>query len=371
MNREKNTGRAVAGFILTLFTCMMIFMGGLIITLRFGIFKGNDINSFLDNIDFHEALQKIVVTEVRTKINETTGSGEAAALSADAVDTLLTEDVVRDMTTTVTKAVLEDEPINLNEMKDECMDTVKEVSSKAVDDIIDEISETSKVVNLDALKNSSIIKQYQEDYKVDITSTIMDKMKTMYNSTSINLDEIDVEEVKAEAQNAINEYILPVLEEKVDKYVADANDIVNREVQKIKEDDDVMAVKSAVKGFSVLMNVALVVAVLVIVALALVQICLVYRKEKHRAFRNIGIASGVSAAMTVLTVALLGIVRNMLGDIFDKNDEIENIIMEFVDSNMARVTSDIVITAVVTGVIFVVCMIISRVVKNKKVDTVA
>ena len=211
MNREKNTGRAVAGFILTLFTCMMIFMGGLIITLRFGIFKGNDINSFLDNIDFHEALQKIVVTEVRTKINETTGSGEAAALSADAVDTLLTEDVVRDMTTTVTKAVLEDEPINLNEMKDECMDTVKEVSSKAVDDIIDEISETSKVVNLDALKNSSIIKQYQEDYKVDITSTIMDKMKTMYNSTSINLDEIDVEEVKAEAQNAINEYILPVL----------------------------------------------------------------------------------------------------------------------------------------------------------------
>ena len=153
--------------------------------------------------------------------------------------------------------------------------------------------------------------------------------------------------------------------------MADANDIVNREVQKIKEDDDVMAVKSAVKGFSVLMNVALVVAVLVIVALALVQICLVYRKEKHRAFRNIGIASGVSAAMTVLTVALLGIVRNMLGDIFDKNDEIENIIMEFVDSNMARVTSDIVITAVVTGVIFVVCMIISRVVKNKKVDTVA
>ena len=203
MNREKNTGRAVAGFILTLFTCMMIFMGGLIITLRFGIFKGNDINSFFDNIDFLEAFQKIVVTEVRTKINETTGSGEAAALSADAVDTLLTEDVVRDMTTTVTKAVLEDEPINLNEMKDECMDTVKEVSSKAVDDIIDEISETSKVVNLDALKNSSIIKQYQEDYKVDITSTIMDKMKTMYNSTSINLDEIDVEEVKAEAQNAI------------------------------------------------------------------------------------------------------------------------------------------------------------------------
>ena len=119
------------------------------------------------------------------------------------------------------------------------------------------------------------------------------------------------------------------------------------------------------------MNVALVVAVLVIVALALVQICLVYRKEKLRAFRNLGIASGVSAAMTVLTVALLGIVRNMLGDIFDKNDEIENIIMEFVDSNMARVTSDIVITAVVTGVIFVVCMIISRVVKNKKVDTVA
>lgn len=359
MDKEKNTGRAVAGFFLTFITIIMLIAGGNIAALKMSVLNCSDVDEFLDNIDFYSTVQEIVVLEIKSQISdEEKENGIAGSLTEGVVDSLLTEDIVKDMTKSITNAITKDEEIDLRDVKDKCVDNVTDLSNQVVDDIFDEISSNSGVVNLDTLQNSTVLQQYQQDYNVNITSIIVDEIENEYGETSVDLEKIDIDDVKAEAKNAVVGFAIPLIEESIDTYIDKANSVVNAQVTEIKESGELKQMTAAFNILLNITNIALVILLSVAVAASLLQVFVVYGKQKNRAFRNVAIATGITSVAMMVSGITLNFLKNMISNVFGEHKS-DKIIMNFVEDNISKIYGDMYVVGGIFVVIFVVFLCVS------------
>lgn len=362
MNNEKNAGRAVAGFFLTLITIIMFIGGGILGSLKLSILNGSDVDEFLDNINFYSTVQEIVVTEIKDQISDNNTNN--VGLTENAVDKVLTEDIIKDMTNSITDAITKDEEIDFGNVKDKCIDKVTDLSNQAVDDILDEISRTSDVVDIDTLQSSTTLQQYQQEYNIDITSLIVNEIENAYGEPSVSLEKIDIDEVKDKAKSAVIDSAVPMIEESLDTYIDAANRAADTHIKSIKENGVFSRLTGALKVFMSLANIAFIVLLAVSVAASLIQIFVVYKSDKNRAFRNISIAAVVSAAVMIVFGAVFNIAKNMIVNLFGDGKS-DDIIRKFAEDNISKVSVDIFFSAVIFAVIFVVTLSISVFVKKR------
>lgn len=368
MDKQRHTGRAFLGFLLTFFMFFTLVAGGTLASLKFTILKGDDFSEFIKNLDLKDTIEEVVINEVKNMTSEENSEeGDVVAgLTSNAVDALLTEDIVGEMTDTITTALTTDEEIDLTDMKDSCMNVVKDISSNTIDELLSEIESGAGIVSVDALKNSSVILQFEQDYDVDITTTIIEQVEATYGSSEISLEEIDIEEVKAEAHAAVDEHIIPAIEEQVNTYIEEANEVVNKEIRTIKEDSGFNELVDAFNLLLKIVNIALIVAAVMFVFMALVQILAVYRKEMNRGIKNTGISAVLAAVILIIVGLAVNIAKDMVLREFSTGEQIKQAVGNFVGENISSAVTGFVVTSVIFVVIFVVCLISAIIIKKKR-----
>ena len=159
---------------------------------------------------------------------------------------IITDDVINEVTDVMVDSIIEDKEVDLTNVKDSCMDVVTEVSEQAVDDILDELKGSTSVIDAEALKNNSVIQQYQNDFNIDVTTPILEQMENVYGSKSVELKDIDIEEVKSEAKEALKEEVIPNIEKDVDKLINETSVEVNKQIVTIKKETNIKGITKVI-----------------------------------------------------------------------------------------------------------------------------
>ena len=361
MNRPSK-GIAFLGFLLTFLMVLCLITGGLLMAFETTLLSGDDVSEVLESTNIYGTISDMVVSEISS-------STENAGFSKEAIDKVFSEDVLKSATKTLTDAIKNNEDVDLSDVKDQCMEVVKDISENAVDDILDDIKESSDVVSIDVLKNNEIIKQLEKDYNVDITNVISDYVEDTYGSTTVNVSDIDIEKVRTEAKKSLNDTVIPTIEETVDEYIVEVNAAVNKQIKETNEEYDISGAIKLVESVLGIINVIMIVTISVSVVFALLQIAVIYRKRMNRGFRNTSIATLISG----IVVLILGLVFNVIETLFvsavgTPSDNIEKNIVEFITDNIAAVGGRTVLIGCIYIVMAIVFMIFAIVIKKKLTD---
>ena len=355
MGKDSNPGRAFLGFLLTFFTTISLIGLGLVSSLKMSILNCSDIDEFLENADFYSTVHEVVVSEIKNKVSDmTTGESMDGGLTEDVVDSLLTEDVVKDMTSQLTNAITKEEEIDLTSIKDKCVDNVTDLSDKAIDDIFNEISKNSDVIDASSLSQSEILKQYEKDYNIDISTMITDELTNKYGEPSVNLNEIDINKVKEETKSVVMDTAIPLIEKNIDEYIEEANTVVNAQVSEIRDSGDVKKVTSA---FNLLLEVAkmtLIVSMILVIVFSILQIFAVYGKCKNRAFRNIAISSVIVSIIMLSFGMTVSYVNRFIGMAIE-DETSGQILKPFIQGNISKIAGDMYLIGGILAIIFVAC----------------
>lgn len=358
MNRQVK-GMAVLGFFLTILMIFSLITGGVLISVKTTILNGGDIDEILENTNVYETLTDAFVSELSS---DTAGTG----LSKEAVETVFSEEILKGAAQTVTNAMRNDKDIDLSGVKNECMDIVTEVSEQAVEDIFDEIKNTSDVVSTDVLKQNQIIQQLEKDYNVDVTTVISDYVQDTYGSTTVNVSDIDVDKVKTEAKEALKETVIPTIEKTVDDCIEEVNARVNEQIREVNKEYDIPGAINQIEGFLGIMTIFIMFTIALSIVFAVVQIAAIYRGRTHRGFRNVSVAAFVSG----IVVVLVGIIFNILNSAVMENvgenpDAVERAVGDFMETNIGAIGSRAVTIGVLYILLAAACMVAAIVMKKK------
>lgn len=352
-------GMAVLGFFLTLLMIFSLIVGGVLISVKTTILNGGDIDEILENTNVYETLTDAFVSELSS---DTAGTG----LSKEAVEKVFSEEILKGAVQTVTNAIKNNKAIDLSGVKNECMDIVTEVSEQAVEDILDEIKNTSDVVSIDVLKQNQTLQQIEKDYNVDVTTVISDYVEDTYGSTTVNVADIDVDKVKAETKESLKETVIPTIEKVVDDCIVEVNAKVNEQIREVNQEYDISNAINQIEGFLGIMTIFIMFTIALSVVFAVVQIAAIYRGCIHKGFRNVSLATFVSG----IVVVLVGIIFNILKSIIMENiggnaDAVERAVGDFMETNISAIGSRAVTVGVVYILLAVVCMVMAIVMKKK------
>ena len=323
-----------------------------------------------------EAAEEVVEEVVNESINSTVNNNSnnnnsensnnensnTSNNTTNLADKILTDDVMNDVTDVMVDAITEDKEVDLADIKDSCMVAVTEMSEQAIDDILEELKNNATVIDAETLKTNSVIQQYQADFNIDVTTPILEQMETVYGSKSVNLDEIDIEEVKSEAKQALKEDVIPTIEKDVDKLIQETNVEVNNQLKVIKKETNVKGITDAVDLLIKAVMKAIIggaVATLVFVVLMFV----VYKKDINKAFKNIGISGILLSAVMFAVSALINIVNNIIKKEFNGNEVEDKIVNSVVGKYLPKVgnaANTIAIAAIVTAVLMIVAAIVIK-----------
>ncbi len=361
MNKPSK-GIAVLGFFLTFLMVLTLIFSGILMAVKTTLLSGGDINEVLENTNIYGTITDVVTSEI-------TANTEGTGLSKDAVAEVFSEDILKDAAKNMTDAIKNNEEIDLSEVKDQCMNVVTEVSEKAVDDILDEISSTSDVVSIEVLQNSEILKQIEADYNVDVTTVISDYVEEEYGSTTVNIADINIEQVKAEAKASLKETVIPTIEETVDEYIVEVNATVNDQIKEMNEEYDISGVINQIESLLSLLTTIMIVTIVVSVVFAILQVVVVYRKRMNKGFRNVSIATLIAG----IVVAVVGIIINVLkgiimGSMESSGDSVETAISDFIETNIGAVGSRTLVIGIVYIVLAVAFMVAAIIIKKKMVE---
>ncbi|MBQ2745937.1 MAG: hypothetical protein IJF37_10055 [Lachnospiraceae bacterium] len=350
---------AILGFLLTFLIVLSLILGGVLISLKTTLLKGGDINEILENTNVYGTITDVVT-------NEITNGNEDFGLSEDAVSKVFSEDVLKDATKTMTEAIKNNEDIDISGVKDQCMDVVTEVSEQAVDDILDEIKESSDVVSVDVLKQNSSLQQLEADYNVDITTVISDYVEDTYGTTTVNIADVDIEQIRTEAKESLKETVIPTIEETVDKCIVQVNEAVNKEIKEANEEYDISGVINKIEGALDIITVIMIITIVISIVFAILQITVVYRKRMNRGFRNVSIGALISGIIVAIFGIIINILKGVLVDsIGGTQDSIEKALVEFVEKNIGAVSNRTIVIGVVYIVIAAACMAVAIVFKKR------
>lgn len=355
MRRSK--GRAFIGFLLTCFLAITLISTCLMVCLKVSVLKGGNVKEFIKSLD----INKVVHEVVSDSINK---SNDEQKVSGDLVDKLLTEDVINDVTDVMVDAITEDKYINLSDVKDSCMDAVATMSEQAIDDILNDLKNTTNVIDVDTLKNNSVIQQYQADFNIDITTPIIEHMQNVYGTKSVSLEEIDLEEVKSEANEALKENVLPEIEKKVDNLITETNAEVNEQLNEFKQESNFNTIiKTADMVLAMITKAVIIGAVVVVVFIALQFV--VYKKDVNKAFKNVGIAGIILSVIMFALYMLLDFIMKIIRDLFNSDEVLDETIYNIANKYIPKTGSVASTIAIVAIAISIVCIVLAVVIKKK------
>lgn len=369
---RRGKGRAFVGFLLTYFLISSLICTSAFVVLKSSVLKGNDVKEFIKGLDFGEVVEEVVNESINSTVNNNSNNNNSensnnensntSNNTTNLADKILTDDVMNDVTDVMVDAITEDKEVDLADIKDSCMVAVTEMSEQAIDDILEELKNNATVIDAETLKNNSVIQQYQADFNIDVTTPILEQMETVYGSKSVNLDEIDIEEVKSEAKQALKEDVIPTIEKDVDKLIQETNVEVNNQLKVIKKETNVKGITDAVDLLIKAVMKAIIggaVATLVFVVLMFV----VYKKDINKAFKNIGISGILLSAVMFAVSALINIVNNIIKKEFNGNEVEDKIVNSVVGKYLPKVgnaANTIAIAAIVTAVLMIVAAIVIK-----------
>lgn len=356
--RKPGAGIGILGFFFTLLMVVSLFADGLLLGLKTTIFKGSDMVDVLKNANLFETVTEVVVTEITT----TTGN----SMVSDMAESLLTEEVLAEMTENVTEAIKNDEDVDLSGMKDVCMEEVKTSSNEMVEKVIGEIEATGGEINAETLAGNATIQALQAQYGIDVSTIVLDYMEQNYGTTSVKVEDVDLEVVREEAQNTVEEVVMPAMEDAVDEYIVEVNRVVNEEIRTITKEYDISGMLAAIETF--IATLAKVIMILSIAAaVILVLEILIYLKYINRAFRNIGIATVLSGAFVAVTGGAVILLKNLLaGFMGGTGDKAEQVIVNFIDGNISAVGSRILLIGCIYIVVAIVCFVLAGILKKRR-----
>lgn len=352
-------GTAILGFLLTFMMILLLVASGILMSVKTTLLSGGDINEILENTNIYGTITDVVASEI-------TNGVEGSGLSQDAIAEVFSDEVLKDAAKTMTDAIKNNEDIDLSEVKDQCMNVVTEVSEKAVDDILDEIKNTSDVVSIEVLQQNSVLLQLQADYDVDITNVISDYVEETYGSTTVNISDIDIEQVKAEAKESLKETVIPTIEETVDEYIVEVNATVNEQIKEVNEEYDISGAISMIETALSIVTIIMIVMIVISVVFAILQIVVVYRKRMNRGFRNVSIAALISGIVVTIIGIIINVIKGIVMDsLGSSGDSVEKAIGELLETNIGAVSSRSIVIGVVYIVIAVAFMAVAIVIKKK------
>ncbi len=358
MNRGK--GRSFVGFLLTYFLVVTLICTSLFVCLRVSFLKGDDVKSFIKSLDLGEVVQEIVSETVKESGDKKPDAENK--ISDELVDSLLTEDVVSDVTDIMVEAITDEKEVDLSQVKDSCMNAVIDMSEQTVDDVIEELKANGSVIDADSLKNNSIISQYQKDFNIDVTTPILEQMQTVYGSKSVNIEDIDVEEVKSEAKEAVKTNVIPKIEVKVDKLIKDTNIEVNEQMETFRKDTDIKGIIDVVDLLLAQLMKSIIIGIVVSIIFIVLQF-VVYKKDINKAFKNIGVSGAVLGVLMLLISKLVDIIRKIILSSLEGEDAsvdvIRNIVNKYVPK-MENATSNIGLVSIIIAVLLIVVAVILK-----------
>lgn len=358
MNRGK--GRSFVGFLLTYFLVVTLICTSLFVCLRVSFLKGEDIISFIKSLDLGEIVQEIVSETVKESGANKLDTEDK--VSDELVDSLLTEDVVSDVTDIMVEAITDEKEVDLSQVKDSCMNAVIDMSEQTVDDVIEELKANGSVIDADSLKNNSIISQYQKDFNIDVTTPILEQMQMVYGSKSVNIEDIDVEEVKSEAKEAVKTNVIPKIEVKVDKLIKDTNIEINEQMETFRKETDVKGIIDVVDLLLTQMMKSIIIGIVISIVFIALQF-VVYKKDINKAFKNVGVSGTVLGVIMLVISKLVDIIRKFILSSLEGEDAsvdvIKNIVNKYVPK-MENATSNIGLVSIIIAVLLIVVAVILK-----------
>lgn len=356
--KKPGAGIAVLGFFLTFLLTISMLAEGLLLGLKTTIFSGNDMVDVLKNANLFETFTEVIVTEI------TVNAGEG--MVSDMAESIITEDALVEMTENVTEAIKNDEDVDLSGMKDACIEEIKSTSDGMVEQVLGELEAGGGEINAETLADNATIQSLQEQYGIDISGIVLEYVEETYGTTSINVEEVDMEAVKAEAQTTMEEVVMPEVEKMVDEYIVEINRVVNEEIRTITKEYDISGMLGKIEAAIALLSKSVLVLGIAVGVIVLVEL-LIYLKFLNRAFRNIGIASVISGAFNALSggtvIVLKSVLMGMLGGTGDKA---EQVIVGFIDSNVSAIGYRILLIGGIYIVVAIVTFVVAGILKKRK-----
>ena len=361
---RRGAGRAFLGFLLTSMLTFVLIGTCFGITLKTTVFSGDSFKDLIKNMDLGSVMEEVMLEAIEENKEEISGSEDSTTTEFDFTEAIMSEEVVSDITDIIVEGLTEDKEVDFSVVKDGCMNALTDMSEQAVEDVLNEIKNTSNVIDAESLKNNSIIKQYQEEFDIDVTTPILEQMETVYGSKSVSLDEVDVEEVKAEAKEAVKEKVMPDVEKKVDEFIEETNIEVNKEIHAFKVDNDIQSVTDIFNPIFGVILKSIIIGSVIAVVIILLQM-LVYKKDMNKALKNVGISCILVAIAMFAFSFVCDFVAGMLTDTFNSGSAVDNAVVSIINSTIPEIGGAAKIIALVTGILFVVLIVGTIILKNK------
>lgn len=326
MKKKPNGFVRFIGFIVSLLLFILLLANGILLGLKTTILKGDDLVSVLENANLFETVTEVVVSEI-SNVGEGTGLGDVAG-------ELLTEDVVAEVAQNVTTAVVNNEEVDLSGMKDTYVESIKTTSSTMVDEVINEITQNGTEISRESLDNNPLVQSMAASYGVDISSMVMGYVEETYGTTTISVDQVDVEAVKQSAQAKVEEVVVPMAEEVMDTYIEQINTEVNETIRTLQQKIDISGILATIEKVIGLLE-KIIIALCVVILLFVVIEFLLFKGFTYKAFKNIGGA----AMWSGILVALIGGVitfgkKYVMGMVGGSEDQVTQVIIGFVDAHV-------------------------------------
>lgn len=355
--KSSGAGKAVLGLILSFIMIPLLVINGYFISLKSTILKGDSINDLLDNCNFYSTVQEVVIDELYN-------NAKALGLSRDALNDLFPENTLSDAAENITNAITSNESIDLSYLKDDCMDIAKSTADAVTDTVFESFESSSKTFDVTSLTSNTVLKQFEEDYNVTITDSVVNGLESTYGTTTIDLSAIDSSEIKASISETLTEKVYPAIDNVFDEYITEANNLVNQAIREFNDNYHMNDMFKIVEKTLDSLYIAICIMIIIVLALFAIQL-LLYRPYIYKAFKNFSITALISGIIILISGMFILFIKDMiLSDLLDSYGSIADVITDFVDSNLSSVNNMIIAVGVVYIILFIICIIISSLIKK-------
>ncbi len=356
---KRNVGRAILGFFISFFIVCLLIAEGLLIGLKFTIFKGTDVVDILQNANMFGMVSELYASELEATMGD-------EPMMRDVVSTVFTEEMLTEITSDMTQAIVNGEEVDLSGVAKECLNSMESTSDAVIEQLFDEVTANGEI-NISALGQSEILKSYEQQFGMELAPWVEGYVSDTYGDTTIKIDEEQLAAIKNETKTALKEEIMPALEEAMEIYIEDINSTVNQELQAMNEQYHVAEIIQLIESIMDMMMIAIVVLLLLVILLIVVEL-LVYKNAMSRGVRNIGVSAIFAALMIALIGAVTSIANSFLVGVVGMagmaGDATLEVLMSFIEANLQKLGMGFLLIAVVYFGVAVICLVLSSNIKK-------
>jgi hypothetical protein len=333
----------------------LLIAGGFLTALSTTVLKGDNINDILANTGFFDTLTAAVADEL---------SGEKFGLSADAISAIIPDDIMSETIDKITDSIVNDTPFNISYIYDDCYDIAQTTSDKLIDEAFDMIDDNS-VFDAKMLSSLPAVAEFEEDYGVDVTSEVENTMMSTFGTTSVDVSLLGTDEVKKQVSDTVTDTVFTVINEAFNEYSAIVNEIANGAIHKANDEYNIKDVLENFNTSLKYLHPGIIVVYIVVIVIFIIQL-IMYLKKPSGAFKNLSVCTFITAAVMFASCGFLEFASDIIAKELNSFNSVQNIIKDFIETNLNAVKGSIITFGVICCVIGVVAAVVAVV--SKKVS---